>query len=308
MIAGTIVAENYLPLARVLVDSFRRHHPGIPIRVLLAGTEEACRAAERDGLDVIRPADLGLGDLRETFPGYDRKQILTALKPLLLGHLLSGGEPAIFLDADVLVTGTFEPVLEEAERHSMSLTPHVRRPPPGEEGARLERCLLLAGMYNAGFVVVTDREETRRFLAWWGRRVETLCSGAVREGFHYDQRWLDLAPGFLDDLHLVRDPGCNAAYWNLSELEMTREGERFTVNGEPLRFFHFSGFDPSSPEDVTRHVPDWKVRDLGAAADLFRRYKTLVDEAGWEEARNAAWPWDPPPSPTRLPERIRAWL
>ena len=45
---------------------------------------------------------------------------------------------------------------------------------------------------------------------------------------HYDQRWLDLVPALFDDVHIVRDPGCNVAYWNLPERYVT-----LTPNGIP---------------------------------------------------------------------------
>jgi hypothetical protein len=307
VIVGTIVAENYLPAARVLTDSFRRHHPQIPLQVLLAGGHTACRAGKKAGLDVLRISDLGLPDVPRLFPGYNRQQVVVALKPFLLEHLLKSSDgTAVFLDADILVTDSLDPLFAEVAQHSMSVTPHVGLSGPKPGRSQIERTLLLAGMYNGGFVGVTQREETRRFLSWWKQRLTTHCKCAPAEGFVFDQRWLDLAPGFVTDFHVVRDPGCNVAYWNLPELEVTRSNDALRVNGSPLRFFHFSGFDAARPDEVSRHSPGSKVDELGMPAELFHHYRMLLEKAGWADAIHAPWSWQQP-APGLL-QRLRSSL
>ena len=45
---------------------------------------------------------------------------------------------------------------------------------------------------------------------------------------------MDLAPGFVDDHLVLRDPGFNVAYWNLSQRAVRRDGAgALTVNGRP---------------------------------------------------------------------------
>jgi len=292
IIVGTIVTEDVLPLALVLMESFRRHNPDIPFHVLLASDLPVSLTGEHRGLKLLRSADLGFASLQQMFPGYDRKQTVVALKPFLLEHLLkASGGSAVFLDADILVTASLTPLFQQVAQHSLSVTPHISRTKSTPERRDLEHVLLLVGMYNAGFVGVSDREETWRFLDWWKRRLTTHCRNSIREGFHYDQRWLDLAPGLVADLHFVRDPGCNAAHWNLLDLEFERRGQEFYVNSVPLRFFHFSGFDPSRPDEVSRHMPGRKIHEFGAAAELFSQYKLLLDQAGWVKPTSAQWSW-----------------
>ena len=200
----TCVAGNYLAFARVLADSFHRYHPDIPLHVLLADTPAFGETVKGPAVRIVRLEDLHIPDLGRMLIRYNRKQVLVAAKPALLSHMLeSGYETAVYLDADMLVTASLEPVLREVAAHALSLTPHVGPAFATAERTDLERVLLLAGMYNGGFVGVTGREESRRFLAWWEERLRTHCIEDLSAGLHYDQRWLDMAPALVADLHLV---------------------------------------------------------------------------------------------------------
>jgi hypothetical protein len=41
---------------------------------------------------------------------------------------------------------------------------------------------------------------------------------------------MDLAPGLIPSLFVLRDPGYNVAYWNLSSREVRRADGGYTVN------------------------------------------------------------------------------
>ena len=62
-----------------------------------------------------------------------------------------------------------------------------------------------------------------------------------------DQRWVDFAPSFFDHF-ILKDPTYNVAYWNLHERDLEWTDGRYLVNGQPLTFFHFSGFVPAFHE------------------------------------------------------------
>jgi hypothetical protein len=289
----TCVAGNYLAFARVLAGSLQRFHPGIPLHVLLADNQAPGETFQDTNVRVVRLGDLNVPGLRKLLLRYDCKQVLVAMKPALLRYMLeSGYETVVYLDADMLVTASLDPVFQTVSGHSLSLTPHVGPAFAQAASNGFERTLLHTGMYNGGFVGVTNREESRRFLAWWEERLRTHCVEALRQGLHYDQRWLDMAPALVADLRLLRDPGCNVAYWNLPDLDVRAGRGEVLVGDSPLRLFHFSGFDPAQPEQVTRHAPALRVEEMGPAAELFRRYAALLDAAGWAETIRKPWPWD----------------
>ena len=61
------------------------------------------------------------------------------------------------------------------------------------------------------------------------------------------------------------------------------------VDGSPCRFFRFSRFDPGRPHSVTRYFPRLNMSNVGAAAETFGRYVTLLEAAGYNETRT--WPY-----------------
>ena len=302
---GTIIAKNYLPFARVLVRSLRNWHPDVAVRVLVVDEFEGLFDPAAEEFPVIGLEDVGAGAVHWRF-GLTRNQLVSAAKPFLLEALLEGGfERALFLDADMLVTGPLEPLLRGFVGASLLLSPHVLRPLAGPEGTSRELTILRAGVYNAGCVGASDTGEARRILRWWRERVSFRCEEDLAGGVFYDQRWLDLVPSLAADLAIVRDPGVNVAWWNAAEREVRDREGRLQALGEPCRLFHFSGFDPDRPRIASRHMPESRQGESSSMASLLRRYAALLADAGWETCR--AWPytWDRFRNGVPIPEVAR---
>jgi len=265
--AATIVARNYIPQARVVAQSFRRHHPDIPFFVLLV---DRSRDAIADATRIALP---------EVFTPprrYSIKQTAVAAKPFLLQWLLAHGfDRCLFLDPDVLVLSRFDALLERIGQHSVVVTPHFVTPPRDEQRIARELNILLSGVFNGGLIGIADRQPAREFLKWWGERVIEACDSEVARGLYYDQRWLDLAPVFFRDISVLRDAAYNVAYWNLPERELRVEGDSVTVDGRACAFIHFSGFDPARPQQMTRYAPQTTISNA-----MFARYAALLREAG----------------------------
>ena len=255
IVAGTIVARNYLAQAQVLVDSFRDHHPDGRFYVLVID-DPSTPAPEVRGAEVLMLHQIGIdpSDLERMTVAYELIELATSVKPWLLTSLLDrGADHAVYFDPDILIARSIEELPSLARDHSIVLTPHLTEPMPRDGRFPNEQTLLLAGSYNLGFIAVGDTPEARRMLDWWSERLRTDSFISHADGFFTDQKWIDLVPG-LFDVHLVKDPSWNAAYWNLATRPVTRsEDGGFLVAGRPLTFAHFSGYSPRLPHLLSKH-------------------------------------------------------
>jgi glycosyltransferase involved in cell wall biosynthesis len=286
----TIIAKNYVAQARVLARSFAEHHPEGRCWVLVIDDYEGYLDPEQEPFTILTPEQVGCREFEEMALRYDVLEVSTAVKPWLLRHLLREGSQAItYLDPDICVYSSLEPLDELAREHRLVLTPHntVPLPDDGERPSQID--ILLAGVYNLGYVSLGASEETDRLLGWWEERLLNDCRVDPLNGYFVDQRWFDLAPGLVSDRAIVREPQYNTAYWNIHSRRFEHDGTRYTVDGQPLAFFHFSGFDPLSPEVLSRHQSRIEVGDNPALMRILSEYGDAAIAAGYKEARE--WPY-----------------
>ncbi|MDQ3587122.1 MAG: hypothetical protein M3433_01625 [Actinomycetota bacterium] len=283
----TIVSKNYLAFARVLAHSLRQHHAELPLYVLVVDRADGCFRASEEPFEVLWLDNMDVPDLSDHRFRHSLLEVLVIAKPLLLGDLLDRGfEHVLFLDADMLVLGSLDPLLEAIRDGSPALTPHLLEPPGGRDAIARELNILLSGVYNGGVVGVSDTGSCRAFLDSWGARLATHCRFAVDRGMYYDQRWLDFAPSHHESLAIVRDPTVNVAHWALPERRLEMAGETLLVNELPCRLFHFSGFEPWHPQRISKWSTRLRMTDLGSGAAIFARYAALLRDAGVEWTRH----------------------
>jgi glycosyltransferase involved in cell wall biosynthesis len=73
------------------------------------------------------------------------------------------------------------------------------------------------------------------------------------------------------------------AYWNLHERSLQQVDEGFTVNGKPLAFFHFSGFNPNNLDTLSKHQTRHQLSGNPALASIARRYADELFARGYKE-------------------------
>ena len=287
---ATVTAKNYLSFARVLAESLRRFHPEVPLFALLSDEVDGHFDPGAEPFELLRLTDVGIPNLARFRFNYDLKQVAVASKPYLLNSLLDRGFASVlFFDPDILILNDLEPLLSTVREHAIVLLPHLLEPLPGPGAVGRELNIIQSGVFNAGCLGVSEKPGGRQFLRWWQKRLYEHCQNAVPEGLYYDQRWLDLAPVFFEDVYILRDPSFNVAHWNLPERRVAVDNDLVWVNDRPCRFFHFSGFAPDEPDRVTRYSARLAMADLGHAMELFRRYAALLDAAGYHQTKN--WPY-----------------
>ena len=290
----TIVAANYLPYARVLADSFFAHHPDGAFVLLLIDDEEKAVDPGNPRIDCRWLGDLGLdrAEIRRLAGIYDVTELATAVKPLLLMKLVEEGCASVtYLDPDIRIYDSLEEVSRLAAGHGIVLTPHTMQPYPRDDRQVDGFFVLSAGVYNLGFVTIAP--SARPFLEWWWQVTRREALSDVSRNMFTDQRWVDFVPGLFDHT-ILKDPGYNVAYWNLHGRELTNDGNRYLVDGVPLRFFHFSGFDIRTPDLLSTHQGDRPrilLSDRPVLARLCRDYATDLGHAGLDARERRAYGW-----------------
>jgi hypothetical protein len=272
-IVFTICARNFLAHALTLHESLTRVTERLRFYVAL------CDVADDQDLEdfpfrILRMEELGIPNWEWMKQNYNITELNTAVKPFVFLALfdLHPGEPVVYLDPDVTVESRLSEVEDAFARGAdVVLTPHITE--PAEFAAFDDQKFLQFGVYNLGFCAVRDTPQTRRVVSWWGRRLERLCVIDIPAGLFVDQKWADLLPAFIESVHVLRHPGYNVAYWNLSQRRVTRDGERWLVNGQELRFAHFSGAVIGSPTVFSRHTDAFTRRNVGELAALLLDYE-----------------------------------
>ena len=254
--ACSIVARNYLPQARVLARSFLDLHHGGDFTLLVIDDETRAFDDRSEAFSCRRLADIGLStkEIAQLASIYDVTELATSVKPVLLRQLISEGRDHIlYLDPDIKVYDSLDDVAQLARRHGVVLTPHMTAPLP-RDGRRVDDSHILgSGIYNLGFIGVGGKPDA--FIDWWWSRTRREALVDPLHMMFTDQRWIDYVPSFFDH-HIVKHPGYNVAYWNLHERELTWTGTRYLVDGQPLKFFHFSGYNVDAPHLLSKHQGD----------------------------------------------------
>ena len=274
----SIVSLAFMPAARVMLRSFLEFHPGARAALLVLDANLPTETPI-PGVRVFTLSEIVTGDLTPYRFGYTPFELSCWAKPRLLNALLAEGHSCcIYLDADILVLSRFDEVLQMLERHSIVLTPHLTSL-SNESSASIERELFASGAYNMGFLTIRDDESAKCFLKWWGHRTDTNCFHDIKSGLFVDQKWIDLVPGGFSNVGVLRHRGYNCAYWNLGERAIGEENCAFMVGTDPLRFFHFSGYEGG--DKLSRHSEIAVDALPPTLKKLVREYFTRLQLEGW---------------------------
>jgi glycosyltransferase involved in cell wall biosynthesis len=257
--------------------------------VLLLDSPEDYFDPQQESFTTVYITELGISDLQGLLFKYSVLEASTAVKPYLLSYLFRtySIDKLIYLDPDIQIFNTLEPLLVALQECNVLLIPHLTTPLPRDLGNPSDYTILQAGTYNLGFIGLRDGEVARSLLNWWSDKLYHQCIISFERNLFVDQRWMDLVPGLFDRVRIWRDPGYDIAYWNLHERRVSVNGNSVTVNGRPVHFFHFSGFNPDKPSTISKHQDRFKtMADIGGARRLFARYRHAVIEKGWNESKN----------------------
>ena len=307
----TIVARNYFAQARSLFESLAQYGSAdVDCFVLLTDHTGPAPYSEVSGFQELTLAEISefLPTLEKMKFQYQVVEFATAVKPSLLRYLLESKnyDHAVYFDPDILVTGSLSGLIQELQSGSVFLTPHILKGIP-EDGLRpTEKEILISGCFNLGFIGVANQPKVHSFLKWWEFQLKDLCVWRPDRGLFVDQRWIDLVPCFFGDLKILRSPAYNAAFWNLHERPISFRDGRFFAADVPLAFFHFSGFDPLQPDQLSRHQSRQALTP--SLRRLLETYRDFLSRNGFEDHHRVVYGHDRFDNGLRIPEVARRLL
>jgi glycosyltransferase involved in cell wall biosynthesis len=270
----TICANNYMAYALTLGRSLRKSEPNSEFVIVLA--DEKCSSNEMDQVEfpILEASELGLPTFDDMKLRYSVMEFSTAIKPRAIQYLMNerGFDQAIYLDPDLYILSPMSELHEILEGGANAvLTPHSCAP-LDDGGDPDDIRLLRTGAYNLGFAGFSRSPQSNAFLQWWEQHLEADCRVALSEGLFVDQKFMDLAPCYLDHVHILRHQGYNTAYWNLMHRPVHHSEGRWTSGGAPLRFFHFSGVTPNDRTVFSKHQNRYDAKHIGELQVLLNEY------------------------------------
>ena len=329
-IAFTICSINYLAQARTLGDSLRQTNPGYQYIIgLVDKLSEAHLPADLvPDYPMIEVDKIGIPNFAAMCDRYDITELNTAVKPFFIDYFYQqhpNADAVIYFDPDIIVFQPLHELNRALRTYSLVLTPHTCSPTPDWERPN-EQHHLSTGIFNLGFIGLRNDDTARHFVNWWKDRLVYECRIDLCEGLFVDQHWVNFAPVYYDNVLIDHHKGYNAAYWNLHERYFSQnEAGEWVVTSpsgltgsksdtELLQFFHYSGYNPDRPNEVSKYQTRFTFADTGQperqrpdALPLFDLYRERLLANHNGQYRQYPCVYIKPPVVLRY-QRVRRWL
>lgn len=282
----TILSKNYMGQASALRESFCQLHPGVDFYTILIDRRDPGIEQEFPDHRIIWAEELGIKDYWRHSMKFDVIEWSTNVKPFAALHFLKAYSKVLYLDPDLLFYRNVDWVFSELDSCSAVVTPHATTPVyDGHSQGDLE--WMRVGTFNLGFIGLSANEETHRFLAWWGARCLSDGFLETTAGVFVDQKWVTLAVGFFPGIRVLYHRGLNMAVWNLHERRLQAGlPEPVLDTGEPVYFFHFSGFDYRQPVNISKRQTRWVAGSRPDIEPLLLDYQSRLTRHRFAELAN----------------------
>lgn len=280
----TSVNNNYLAKARTLAKSVKEHCSDAIFTLMLYDKPLEGFDLKQEPFDAImtmEDLELPVYNLKEWIYMHNVVELGTAVKGQAALKLLEKSDKVVYLDPDIVVFQDLDELSRLLDQYCCVVTPHQLAPDRDEIAiVGNEIGSMLRGTYNFGFYAFNNSETGIKAATWFRDRLLDFCYDEVENGFFTDQRWGNLIPAMFEDVCIWRNPGANVCSWNVTNRKVTRdESGKLFSNGQPLLFYHFSGFDSGAQLEMV------KLFDAGndVLVDMCHTYRKMIDANGQSE-------------------------
>lgn len=277
----TICSNNYLAKAKVLADSIKKYEPDSLFVIFLCDLkidtiDYSSFANEVIPIEEIEPNFMNLAQK------YNIVELNTSLKPRACEFLLveRAADNVIFLDPDIKLYNSLTNIYNKLVESAIILTPHICTPIPMDHKTPGENLFNNFGIYNLGFIGLSNRPIVLKFLLWWKDHTYHQGFIDVWNGIFVDQLPINHAPIFFPDITIELNMGVNMAPWNLHERYLSVYNDSYLVNGtSKLIFYHFSSFETDNLELPQLYYNRYKLADRPDLVEIYERYNEELEAA-----------------------------
>lgn len=283
MIVFTSICANYLHKARTLAASVKQHIPDAMFMVCMTEREKTSAMDFHAFDEVILSKDMWVGNFNRFIYKHAIVEASTSVKAHFFQYLFKrfpDEDVFVYLDPDCYVYSDFLELKELLKTRPILLCPHLLKP----GNIDMELSSTAHGVYNLGFLAVNHSAEAERFINWWAERLYLFCYDDIQRGIFTDQKWVDLAPCFFD-VEILKHHGYDFAPWSLLNCNITKENGSYFIEGNPLRFIHFSGYGASAQKCMKDWLPDGEH----LFRELYAVYSKLHDQNNNDNISKTPW-------------------
>lgn len=271
--------------------SVETHYPEVDRYVVLADPLNHRFDPERENFTTIPPDQLDqISDWNRLRFLIPPSGLCCLLKPIGAKHLLQhlSLSRVVYLDADTLLLSRPNALAAALHQHDIVLTPHLVNT---QEYPEVDLNTMRSGAFNAGVFAIKKSAQGLAFLNWWS--VNMMDPAKMSYDWNYDQGWLNLAPTSFPDLHVLRDPGCNVAFWNLHERKITSGALPLqpVADEMPVSVFHFSFFEWRTPDRLAGAFSSQLPPPPPPVMDLQHHYAKQLQRHGANEVETWVYPY-----------------
>jgi hypothetical protein len=309
-VAFTICSNNYLAKAISLYKSIKETNPNYHFTICLVDknlNDETYKKFIGD-VEIVPFMELNNTAFQSMIHTYSIIELNTAVKPFFAEYLFEKYQEAdnvIYFDPDIIIYSSLYELEKLLIENNIVITPHFYTPIK-DKIHPFERIVLKVGIYNLGFIAWKRNAESLEMIRWWQTRLKEECSLDFNSGLFVDQIWINYVPLYFEKVFILNDFGYNMAYWNFYERRITEQNGKYFANGEPLVFFHFSGFNPLKPEVLYSGLP-YSFESRPDLAKLYHDYANMLIENGYSYFSKLTTHYDKKPVPKKpsLLEKVR---
>ncbi|MCX6327615.1 MAG: hypothetical protein NT144_13345 [Bacteroidia bacterium] len=281
----TYFDSSFLPRGLALYYSIKRYHKEFDFFVLTFDkqTHEYLSKLNEDNIKLISIEEYESYFQTSISKFEDKKQYYFTATPNICLYLIenySQIDVLLYLDADVYLFNSLDPLYYEFGDSSIAFCPHRVHPV-------LKFFVKHYGKYNIGVNLFRNSESGLNCLKDWKNDCDNWYPNkpGYPLKFFSDQIFLDSWENKYNGVKIIENIGINVCYWNAVNYTFKKVGEGFFVNNKPLIIYHFSSLRKESDNTWNAYSIYGLVSVKNTLLEIYIKYINQIESFGLSNKR-----------------------